>query len=65
MGDQIEPALSADTFVMSARKISQPGHVILTVVKNGKLDKGDNPYVSLQVPEDFAAYLLALQQMGR
>ena len=65
MGDQIEPCVPAGTFVMSARKISQHGQAILTVVKDGKLDRGDNPYVLLQVPEDFAAYLLHLQEEWR
>ncbi len=65
MGDVIQPAMPTGTFIMSARKISQTGQCILTVIKDGKRDKGGNPYVSLQVPTDFAEYLLHLQNDQR
>lgn len=65
MGDQIQPNIPAGTFIMSAKTISQTGQCLLTVVKDENLDKGGNPYVSIQVPTDFAAYLLMLQEMER
>lgn len=54
--------MAESTFEMSIRNISMPGQCILIVKKDGKLDRGDNAYVQVQVPTDFAKHLMDLQK---
>lgn len=49
-------------FTISKKSTNQQGQVLLIVLKDGKLDRGDNAYVQQQVPEDFADYLISLQK---
>lgn len=65
MGRVIEPSKPPCTFVMSAQTISQPGQALLKVLKNNQADRGGNAYVQMQVPIDFAEYLLCLQEEYR
>ena len=52
-------------FTLSKKSTSQKGYVLLVVIKDGKLDKSGNAYVQQQVPEDFADYLIGLEQATR
>lgn len=49
-------------FLISKRPTNMRGQVLLVVLKDGKTDKGDNAYVQQQVPEDFADWLIRLNE---
>ena len=49
-------------FTISKRRCNQAGQVLLIVLKDGKEDRGGNAYVQQQVPEDFADYIIGLQE---
>lgn len=54
--------MAESTFEMSIRNISMPGQCLLIVKKDGKLDRGENAYVQVQVPTDFAQHLIKLEK---
>jgi len=58
----IQDSTPKSVFTVSKKRISQPGQVLMVVLKDDKLDRGGNAYVQQQVPEDFVDWLIRLQE---